>query len=108
MADEMHAQSGGISSEEHAELSTQLKKVTGELEEIARRRLRRLPNSWSLAVTRRADELEEQADTLRTQLHQPRAIGRPPRSTWVGWVVLIATVVTVFGVLAVVTTQAPV
>lgn len=91
MADSPEDQGQGA-NEAH-DLRARLNEVASELEDIARRRLRRLPNSWTSTIERRSEELEEEADRLRSRLGEPPAAGRPPRSAWVGWVVLVGAVI---------------
>lgn len=95
MTDSPESQHQGQAADETQDLRARLNDVTAELQNIARRRLRRLPNSWTPTIERRCEELEEEADRLRSRLGEPPAPGRPPRSTWVGWFILMGTVILV-------------
>lgn len=93
MTDGPESQEQRPAADSAGDLRARLDEVTAELDGIARRRLRRLPNSWTPATERRSEELEAEADRLRRRLGEPPAAGRPPKSAWVGWIILVATVV---------------
>lgn len=100
MADRSSDQSqGGAAHDVHGARS-RLNEVTAELEDISRRRLRRLPNSWTPAIERRSEELEEEADQLRNSIGEPPATGRPPKRSWVGWVILVGAVILIAAAVA--------
>jgi len=100
MTDSPENQQQHPTGDEAQDPRARLNEATAELEDISRRRLRRLPNSWTPTIERRSEELEEEADQLRTSLGEPPATGRPLKRAWVGWVILVGVVIVVAVALA--------
>jgi hypothetical protein len=92
--DEQHGSLAGVP---RAELERRLEALRIELEAVSRDRLR-WPTGSAFSLQDRSEELETEADAIRTQLGLPAALGRPPREHWTGYLVLcVAIVVIVIG-----------
>lgn len=78
-----------LDPEERSELERRLAALRTELEDISRDRLR-WPDGAALHLQERSEELEGEADAIRSRLALPAAIGRPSTGTWWGWLALIA------------------
>ena len=78
-----------IDPEKRAELQRRLEELRGELESLARNRMR-WPDGAPLHLQDRSEALEVEADAIRARLGMPSATGRPPRGSGWGWLALIA------------------
>jgi len=76
------------SNAHRADLEQRLGELHRQLEDLSRDRLR-WPQGAPLHLQERSEELEGEADEIRKQLGLPAALGRPPRRSWPGWVVLV-------------------
>lgn len=84
--------------ERRAELERRLADVQAELVEISKHRLRFTAAMFD-PIRERAEELEAEADAIRTELGVPAAPGRPPRSDGRGWALIAASAVVIIAVL---------
>lgn len=78
-----------LSGHQRAALEARLAELTRRLADLAQDGLR-WPDGPPHTLQEQSAELELEADAIRHRLGMPAAIGRPPRDSWLGWVILCA------------------
>lgn len=85
-----------LPGERRAELERRLDDVQAELVEISKHRLSFTAGMFD-PLRERSEELETEADLIRTELGVPPAPGRPPRADGRGWALVVASAVAIVG-----------